>query len=97
MEILGMPEWLFWLVFAVVLLYGMVLAGIVLGRAGVNPMWALAPTLAILLPILDLRLSVFTMLILVPAMVWRFALMRWPPIDAHASPDQTSVSKNSVT
>ncbi len=79
--ILGLPDWLFWLLASGVLLYAMVLVGIILGRTGVNPMWGVLPTLAVLLPVWELPLIALTLLVLFPAMLWRLALMRWPRVD----------------
>lgn len=79
--IFGTPPWLFWLLVSVALLYVMVLIGIVLGRSGVNPMWGILPTLALLLPLWEVPLMTLTLIIFLPLMLWRFAYMRWPRID----------------
>lgn len=82
--ILGTPPWLFWLLVSAALLYLMVLIGIVLGRSGVNPMWGIVPTLALLLPLWDVPLMTLTLVIFLPIMLWRFALMRWPRLDGRS-------------
>jgi hypothetical protein len=59
---LGLPPWLTLLVVAMMLLYGMFLAGRACARAGMNP----ALALLLLIPVVQI------------VAVWVFAYMRWP-------------------
>ncbi len=89
MLVLGMPDWLFWLLASFVLLYSMILSGLVLGKMGVNPMWGILLTLAILLPVWELPLLALTFGVLLPFFAWRLAYCRWPRLDNANSENQS--------
>ena len=78
MTIMGLPEWGFWLLMSGFLLYFMVLVGLVLGRTGRSPLWGIAPTIALLLPVWALPFTVLSFWILLPAMFWILAYAKWP-------------------
>lgn len=70
---LGMPPWVTLLIVAILLLYGMFLAGRALARAGMNP----ALALLLLIPFVQI------------VAVWAFAYARWPAYENGKSQQET--------